>query len=228
MSTFEHFGAAHGPRQVGVILGRTQPQSGRGNRRNHKMTPRPWQSSKAPPPAPPGSPGAGTDSGRAAHRGWAGETTDSGSAAPVSSQKACSTGTRSSAARLSGTTMISGRPAAFCSRTKSKAFAVGISPETRIRPVPSFRWEATREKAGNFSTSVKRSRTKGRTMPLDFNRAGGSVGASVPLVQRLARARTLAPTLKPAELRSAGRVRASAPTWFAARDGSGRWGRRRR
>ena len=47
---------------------------------------------------------------------------------------------------------------------QQQSFCGGTSPETRIRPVPSFRWEATREKAGNFSTSVKRSRTKGRTI----------------------------------------------------------------
>ena len=91
-------------------------------------------------------------------------TTESGSAAPVSSQKACSTGTQLFGRRLSATTTMSGRPAAFCSRTSSSALAVGVSPETRIRPAPSLRWEATREKAGNFSTSVKRSRTNGRTI----------------------------------------------------------------
>ena len=112
--------------------------------------------------------GCGEGSGTGSTSWLGSETTESGSAAPVSSQKACSTGTRSSAARLSATTIINGRPADFCSRTKSKAFAVGISPETRIRPVPSLRWEATREKAGSFSTSVKRSRTKGRTMQSRF------------------------------------------------------------
>ena len=161
----------------------TRPNAGEARWRQSakpRKTLRRWQSSTAQPPAPPGSPGAETDSGRAAHRGWEARPRTPGSAAPVSSQKACSTGTRSSAARLSGTTTISGRPAAFCSKTKSKAFAVGISPETRIRPVPSFRWEATREKAGNFSTSVKRSRTKGRTMHLDFNRAGEQCGRERP------------------------------------------------
>src|SRR5207245_3931189 len=56
----------------------------------------------------------------------------------------------------------------FCSKTSSSALAVGVNPETLIRPVPSFRWEATRAKAGNFSTSVKRSRTNGRTIAFLF------------------------------------------------------------
>ena len=58
--------------------------------------------------------------------------------------------------------------AAFCSRTSSNAFAVGISPDTLMRPVPSLIWEATREKAGNFSTSAKSSRTNGRAIALLF------------------------------------------------------------
>src|SRR5579872_3467963 len=65
---------------------------------------------------------------------------------------------------------MNGRPALFCSKTSNKALAGGVSPETLIRPVPSRRWEATRKKAGNFSTSVKRSRTKGNTMQRYFNR----------------------------------------------------------
>ncbi len=65
---------------------------------------------------------------------------------------------------------ISGRSAARRNSTSSKALAVGESPDTRIRPVPSFRWEATREKAGSFSTSAKSSRTKGRSMQGYFSR----------------------------------------------------------
>jgi hypothetical protein len=41
-----------------------------------------------------------------------------------------------------------------------------------MRPVPSLRWEATRAKAGSFSTSVKSSRTKGRSMQEYFSRSG--------------------------------------------------------
>src|SRR5437763_6585262 len=58
----------------------------------------------------------------------------SGSAAPVSSQKACSSGTKSSMLRLSEPTRISGRSAALCSKTSSRALAVGVNPETLIRP----------------------------------------------------------------------------------------------
>jgi hypothetical protein len=46
--------------------------------------------------------------------------------------------------------------------------AVGVKPETRIRPVLSFRWEAARVNGGNFSTSAKRSRTNGRTIASSF------------------------------------------------------------
>src|SRR5205807_9174174 len=70
--------------------------------------------------------------------------------------------------RLSEPTRISGRSAALCSKTSSRALAVGVNSETLIRPVPSFRWESTRAKAGNFSTSVKRSRTNGRTIAFLF------------------------------------------------------------
>ncbi len=163
---FQHFAAAHRSRQIGVILSRTQTKGGGGNRVRPRTMLHRWQSSTARLRALPGSRDAVKDSGRAGHRGWEGKTTESGSAAPVSSQKACSTGTRSSAARLSGTTIIRGRPTAFCRRTRSKALAVGTSPETRIRSARSLRWEATREKAGNFSTSAKRSRTKGRTIAI--------------------------------------------------------------
>src|SRR5437868_13918023 len=41
---------------------------------------------------------------------------------------------------------------------------VEVRPDRRIRPVLSFRWEAARKNAGNFSTSAKSSRTKGRTI----------------------------------------------------------------
>src|ERR1700688_212914 len=41
-----------------------------------------------------------------------------------------------------------------------------------MRPVASLRWEATRVKAGSFSTSAKRSRTKGRSMQEYFSRSG--------------------------------------------------------
>ncbi len=97
-------------------------------------------------------------------------TIESGSHAAVSSQKPRSTGTKSSMPRLSLTTTMSGRSAARRNSTRSKALAVGDSPETRIRPVPSFRWEATRANPGSSSTSVKSSRTKGRSMHLDFIR----------------------------------------------------------
>src|SRR5579863_1767136 len=99
-------------------------------------------------------------------------TSDSGSQAAVSSQKPCSTGTKSSTARLSVTTTIKGRSAMRRKSTSSKAFAVEDRPETRMRPVPSRRWEATRVKAGSISTSAKSSRTKGRSMHSDFNRSG--------------------------------------------------------
>src|SRR5271156_5197979 len=97
--------------------------------------------------------------------------TESGSQAAVSSQKLRRTGTKSSTARLSLTTKISGRAAARWKSTSSKAFAVGVRPDTPIRPVPSLRWEATRVKAGSFSTSAKSSRTKGRSMQDDFSRS---------------------------------------------------------
>src|ERR1700674_5903821 len=42
-----------------------------------------------------------------------------------------------------------------------------------MRPVPSLRWEATRAKAGSFSTSTKSSRTKGRSMQNYFSRRTG-------------------------------------------------------
>src|ERR1700741_3701380 len=93
---------------------------------------------------------------------------ESAFADPGSSAKPCKTGTRSSAARLSATMAIRGRAEAFCSRTRSRALAVGVSPETLIRPVPSLIWEATPEKAGNFSTSAKSSRTNGRAIALSF------------------------------------------------------------
>ncbi len=99
-------------------------------------------------------------------------TTASESAALVSSQKPRSTGTKSSTARLSFTTTTRGRSAFRRKSTSSKAFAVGDSPETRMRPVPSRRWEATRVKAGSISTSEKSSRTKGRSMLSNFNRVG--------------------------------------------------------
>ena len=78
-------------------------------------------------------------------------TMDSGSQAAVSSENPRRTGTYSSMARLSLTTTISGRSAARRKSTSSKAFAVGESPETRILPVPSLRWEATRVKPGSNS-----------------------------------------------------------------------------
>src|ERR1700735_481666 len=96
-----------------------------------------------------------------------------GSPAVGSSLKLRRTGSKSSAARLSLTTKISGRPAARWKRTSIKAFAVGVRPETRMRPVPSLRWEATRAKAGSFSTSTKSSRTKGRSMQNYFSRRTG-------------------------------------------------------
>jgi hypothetical protein len=46
-----------------------------------------------------------------------------------------------------------------------------VSPDTRNRPVPSFRWEAARTKPGSISTSAKSSRTKGRSMHFDSNRS---------------------------------------------------------
>ncbi len=171
----EHFAAANGPRQIGVILGRTQAKGGGGNRRNHETMPRRWQSSTARRPALPGFPGAATDSGRAARRGWEGRPRSPDRRPRSTHKKPAAPEPGLRPRDYPATTTISGRPAAFCSKTKSKAFAVGTSPETRIRPVPSFRWEATREKAGNFSTSVKRSRTKGRTMQIDFNRVGRKV-----------------------------------------------------
>src|SRR5690349_13326314 len=82
-------------------------------------------------------------------------------------------GSRSSAARLSATVIMTGRPAALCSRTNISALAVGVSPETRNRPVPSFRWEAARRYWGNFSTSAKRSRTNGRTIAFLFYQQPG-------------------------------------------------------
>src|SRR5216684_5497594 len=123
-------------------------------------------------------------------RFWNGSTsragsaiTESGSQAAVSSQNPRRTGTKSSTARLSLTTKMSGRPAERWKSTSSKALAVGVRPETQTRPVPSLRWEATRAKAGSFSTSVKSSRTKGRSMQdyfiriavvVDSNKVGGS------------------------------------------------------
>ena len=96
------------------------------------------------------------------------ETIASGSPAAVSSENPRRTGTKSSIARLSLTTTISGRSAARCQSTSNSALAVGDSPETRILPVPSFRWEATRVKPGSDSTSAKSSRTKGSSMQNRF------------------------------------------------------------
>src|SRR6185312_9478266 len=103
-------------------------------------------------------------------------TTDSGGAAPVKVQKDCSRGRTSSAARLSATTSTRGRPPARCSRTVARALAVGVRPETLTRPVPSFRWEAARDRGARFSASAKSSRTKGRTIALLFyQQAAGDV-----------------------------------------------------
>src|SRR5271170_6409116 len=54
------------------------------------------------------------------------EITESGSQAAVSSQKLRRTGTKSSTARLSLTTKMSGRAAARWKSTSNKAFAVGV------------------------------------------------------------------------------------------------------
>src|SRR5580692_2972807 len=80
-------------------------------------------------------------------------------------------GTKSSTARLSFTTTMSGRSARRRQSTSNRALAVGVRPETRVRPVPSRRWEATRAKAESFSTSAKSSRTKGSSMQDYFNRS---------------------------------------------------------
>src|SRR5216684_4941267 len=76
------------------------------------------------------------------------------------------TGTNSSAVSLLRTITINDRAAVFCSSEINRAFAEGLSPDTRIRPVFARRWEVTREKAGSFSTSANKSRTKGRTIAL--------------------------------------------------------------
>ena len=113
------------------------------------------------------------------------ETTESGSHAAVSSQNPRRMGTKSSTARLSLTTTISGRSAARRHSTSSRALAVGESPETRILPVPSFRWEATRVKPGSNSTSAKSSRTKGSSMPYQFyQELGSAIAGGAPLATR--------------------------------------------
>src|ERR1700757_2079204 len=110
---------------------------------------------------------------------------DSGSQAAVSSENPRRIGMYSSIARLSLTTTTSGRSAARRKSTSSRAFAVGKSPETRILPVPSFRWEATRPKPGSNSTSAKSSRTKGSSMPNRFYQEPGcAMAGRVPLATR--------------------------------------------
>src|SRR5208282_2961233 len=96
-------------------------------------------------------------------------TTESGSAAPVNSQNARSTGSNSSAARLSATTSTNGRSTARRNKTTISALEDADSPVTLIRPALSRRWEATRLKAGNSSTSAKSSRTNGKSIHVYFS-----------------------------------------------------------
>ena len=162
----ERLAAADGPGQFGVVFRRAQAESGSRYRRHHDR-------SRSGRDLPQRDRTFLLDLGmrrqilEGQHVAGGKRTTDPDPRPPLNSENACSTGTRSSAARLSGTTRLAGaqRP---LQQASSKALAVGVSPETRIRPVPSFRWEATREKAGNFSTSANRSRTNGRTIASSF------------------------------------------------------------
>jgi hypothetical protein len=160
--------------------------------------------------------------------------TASGSQAAVSSQNPFRTGMKSSTARLSLTTTSSGRSAMRRRSTSSRAFAVGESPETRMRTVPSLRWEATRVKAGSISTSAKSSRTKGRSMQDDFSRIGiGDSGFAVFLPLRsslqsltnFAVKKALSPKIAPDEARchfsgSCGRWSGHCPGWNQRQDRS--------
>ena len=58
--------------------------------------------------------------------------------------ESASTGNKSSAARLSATTRITGRSTRRRNRTTIRALAAGESPVTLIRPALSRRWEAAR------------------------------------------------------------------------------------
>src|SRR5437016_3346884 len=96
-------------------------------------------------------------------------TTAFGLHAPVSSQKACTTGNSASAARLSLTITISGAEAVRCRNGIRRDLAVGTRPDRRIRPAEEIdsplrclRYAAACWNPVLFSTSARTSRTNGR------------------------------------------------------------------
>ena len=70
-------------------------------------------------------------------------------------------------------------PGGLLQQDQKQSFGGGDQSRDTNPPRALFQMGGHTREAGNFSTSVKRSRTKGRTMHFDFNR-GGEVTASAP------------------------------------------------